>query len=1102
MKSIIFSFLFIFLVFPMVVLAQNTEKLFAFPKNFSTDNYLSHSILIYTKNDNFIFSDKLKNYLGNITTKTMLDRQKWLSKLKGKKSEKLLNIHFLTFTNTQKIEDVINLIKKENDVLLADPVYTNHKELLIPNDPLAQPTTAQYHLQKIQAYQAWDISTGNPNLYIGIIDNGANLANTDLNGNQFIPTGINLDVADNDNDVTGGIHGDMVALCASAVPNNNIGGAGTGYNCKFIPVKVAPNSNLVSYTTGYEGILLASQVPNCKVINMSWGRVGIPSTIEYLILQDIADNSDISLIAAAGNDNNQNKYYPASYDEIVISVAASDASDAKASFSNFNNSVDILAPGNQIVTAVGTFNGTSFASPIVAGAVALMRSHYPTLNRKQIEARLLSTTDDVYNLPSNANFQGLLGKGRLNMFRSLSDPFLSMRLTNYQLPTGSRNFLFGGQTSNLICNFQNHLNALTNVQVNLSTNSPFLTITDNQSNIGNINANSSFNNNVDVMTMRAANNTPNNTPAILTLQYTATGYSYSENINIILNPGTIDINDITMTVSDNGTFSVFGFDFPYQKTGLTYKEDVMLTQTGLMLGISRDTVSNSVRSNSATIFDDNFTALSPTKITNISSSYMETSTTFTDAIGNIKRIGLEVTQKSYAWNFTALKKAIALEFQIKNNSNRDISSLFTGMFADWDIQDFTKNKASWDETNQMGYVWHTGNPSVYGGVVLLTNRPIPTQKATFRNYFAFNNDTTAAPGVVSFLDGYTTSDKFITLSGQPFCTSSCANATKGQAGGGVDGNNVSYLVSTKMNNLKIGETRSVAFAFVTGDNLIELQANAQAIRAKFREIKSGTKPLDQTITKCKGEDIIITPTVGSRFNYYTELPTNTNATPIASGATLVLQNLTTSTTIYVTNVDEIYESDFATIQINVANLRANFTLPVSPILTSASQTFTQTATGATTYNWTFQLGTNPINSNVNFVGGTNNTSPSPQIQFSQMGNYRVRLRVNSAAGCVDSLVTTINVVLDFTTSLENIADNLQIYPNPTRFEKVFMTVPQLSGTHKFYLLNSLGKEINQIEVEIEADKPTEISLKDTPAGIYFLKIPLGKGVLVRKIIIE
>ncbi|TAE48908.1 MAG: hypothetical protein EAY69_04110, partial [Cytophagales bacterium] len=158
----------------MVVLAQNTEKLFAFPKNFSTDNYLSHSILIYTKNDNFIFSDKLKNYLGNITTKTMLDRQKWLSKLKGKKSEKLLNIHFLTFTNTQKIEDVINLIKKENDVLLADPVYTNHKELLIPNDPLAQPTTAQYHLQKIQAYQAWDISTGNPNLYIGIIDNGAN----------------------------------------------------------------------------------------------------------------------------------------------------------------------------------------------------------------------------------------------------------------------------------------------------------------------------------------------------------------------------------------------------------------------------------------------------------------------------------------------------------------------------------------------------------------------------------------------------------------------------------------------------------------------------------------------------------------------------------------------------------------------------------------------------------------------------------------------------------------------------------------------------------------------------------------------------------------
>lgn len=1084
------------------IFAQNIEKPFAFPKNFSETNYLSNTILIYTKNDNFVFSNNLKNYLGEIKIENMLNRNKWQSKLQGKSSEKLLNIHFLTFSNPQKIENVINLIKKENDVLLADPVYTNHKELLVPNDPLAQPTTAQYHLQKIQAYQAWDISTGNPNVLIGIIDNGANLANTDLNGNQFIPAGVNLDVADNDADVTGGIHGDMVALCASAVPNNGVGGAGTGYNCRFIPVKIAPNSNLVSYTSGYEGIILAANVPNCKVINMSWGRIGIPSTIEALILDDVTNNKDISLVAAAGNDNTQNKYYPASYDDLVISVGASDANDSKANFSTFNNSVDILAPGRQIVAAVGTYDGTSFAAPIAAGAVALMRSFYPTLNRKQIEARLLSTTDNVYSLAGNTAFQGLLGKGRLNMFRSLSDPFLAIRLTDYQFPTGTRNYLFGGQTSNMVCTFQNYLDALSNVQVTLSTNSPFLTILDNQTILGNLANNSTFTNNTDILTIKAANNTPNNTPATLTFQYTAGTYTYSETINIILNPGTIDINDISMTVGDKGTFSVFGFDFPYEKTGLTYKGDVVLTQTGFMLAVGADTVSNSVRSNNASTFDDNFTALSPTKITTINSNYMETSTTFTDAIGNIKAIGLEVIQKSYAWNFTALKKAIALEFQVKNNSNRDISSLFTGMFADWDMQDFNKNKASWDETNQMGYVWHTGTPSEYGGVVLLTNRPLPNQKAIFRNYFAFNNDTLASAGVVSFVDGYTTLDKFLTLSGQPFCTSSCAPATKAQAGESINGSNVSYLVSTKLSNLKIGETRSVAFAYVTGDNLAELQANAQAIRTKFKEIKTGTKPLDQTINKCKGENITITPTVGTRFNYYTEIPTNPNATPIANGASLLLQNLTTSTTIYVTNIDQIYESNFATIQVNVSNLRANFTIPTGNITTSIPQTFTQTATAAMTYDWSFRFGTNNNNANVTFTNGTNNNSPIPQVVFSQIGTYRVRLRVNSAASCVDSLVVNINVVLDLTTSLENIADNLQIYPNPTRFEKVFMTIPQLLGEQNLTLLDNVGKEIEQIKVYFEPDKPSEIPLKNLPAGIYFLRIQIGKGVLVRKIIIE
>jgi hypothetical protein len=1100
MKSIIILVLY-FLIF---IKLFSQEKPFQFPKNFSKENYLTNAILIQTHHKNFTFSERLKSILGEIYTKPVLSSDKWEKQLKNKKTERLLNIHTLFFSNSVDIEKVINETRKEKDILYAEPAYIN-KPFLVPNDPLAQPTPSQYYLQKISAYQAWDISTGNPNVLIGITDNGTNINHPDLNGNQFMPMGVNVDVADNDTDPTGGIHGDMVTLCASAVPNNGVGGAGTGYNCKYIPIKIAPNSNLNLTIAGYEGVLTAAQVPNCKVINMSWGRPGSPSTIEYNFLADILATYDIVLVAASGNDNTNTLYFPASYDDLVISVGATDANDIKSTFTTYNSSVDIVAPGTNIVTAVGTFSGTSFAAPLVSGAIALMRSHYPTLNREQITARLLSTVDNIDNL--NPGFVGKLGKGRLNMFRALNDPLLAVGLNSYNFPGGTRNALYAGQTSNFICTFKNYLNAMNNLQVTISSNSSFLTIIDSQSNVGNVNANTTITNNNDVFILKAHNLTPNNTLANITFQYTADGgFSYSETITFILNPSLIDINQLSMTIGDKGTFSVFNGEYPYNIAGLTYKDDVMLVSSGLLLGTSIDTVSNAVRSVNAFTIENNFVTTSPTKITNFNTNYLETSTTYTDAINNVKAIGIEVTQKTYAWNFTALQKSIVFEFQLKNNSNKNIASLFTGVYADWDIGDFTKNMAAWDNDNQMGYVYDAPIPTRYGGIVVLTNRPLPSQKGTFVNYFAFNNDSTSAAGVPSLVDGFTTSDKFIAMSGQPFCTSSCASATKGYAGLLPNGANVSYLVSTKVNNLKIGETRSVAFAFVTADNLTELKQNAQNIRNKFRLERSGTKPTDQTLNACKGQTINIIPNNGNQFNFYTEIPTNPNATPIATGSILSLQNITENTTIYVTNIDGVFESDFATFTINIPTIITNFTNNNPTIVTGVPQTFNATESAGNTYHWSFRLGTNPINSpnHIVFLGGTNNTSVSPQVNFLVAGTYRVCLNITTAQGCVDSLVRNIQVFTDITTALENTFDDFQVYPNPTPYQKIFITASKLAGEQNLFLMNTLGKEISTFKVFFEVDKPTEIPLENLPKGIYYLKIPLDKNkqTIVRKVIIE
>src|SRR6185437_10058009 len=105
----------------------------------------------------------------------------------------------------------------------------------------------------------------------------------------------------------------------------------------------------------------------------------------------------------------------------------------KAFFSNYNYRVDICAQGKNTYTTIGpngygsigvpsyTFNsGTSFSSPIVAGAAALVRSKFPSYNSQQVIQQLRITADDIYSLPENSAYIEMLGKGRLNMYRALT----------------------------------------------------------------------------------------------------------------------------------------------------------------------------------------------------------------------------------------------------------------------------------------------------------------------------------------------------------------------------------------------------------------------------------------------------------------------------------------------------------------------------------------------------------------------------------------------------------------------------------------------------------------------------------------------------------
>lgn len=154
-----------------------------------------------------------------------------------------------------------------------------------------------------------------------------------------------------------------------------------------------------------------------------------------------AHQSGIVVVAAAGNDNTTSKMYPAALDN-VISVGSTGVNDEKSYFSNFGQSVDVSAPGSSILSTLptyqiselskeyGTLDGTSMASPLVAGLAALVKSANPDMSPIQITERIKATTDNIDAI--NADYAGKLGTGRINAHRALTGPALpinSIRIT-------------------------------------------------------------------------------------------------------------------------------------------------------------------------------------------------------------------------------------------------------------------------------------------------------------------------------------------------------------------------------------------------------------------------------------------------------------------------------------------------------------------------------------------------------------------------------------------------------------------------------------------------------------------------------------------------
>ena len=156
-------------------------------------------------------------------------------------------------------------------------------------------------------------------------------------------------------------------------------------------------------------------------------------------------------------------------------IAYWDGQIEPGSFSRFpGHFIDIMAPGDNVFTTKNNggyeiTTGSSFAAPLVAGAAALVRSHFPKLNAQQVMEQLRATSDNIYEVGSNMNYFGQLGRGRLNVNRALSDiQTPSIRLSEYQYSSNHGELIFPGDTVSISMKFTNYLRTAENVTVTIS----------------------------------------------------------------------------------------------------------------------------------------------------------------------------------------------------------------------------------------------------------------------------------------------------------------------------------------------------------------------------------------------------------------------------------------------------------------------------------------------------------------------------------------------------------------------------------------------------------------------------------------------------------
>jgi serine protease len=354
--------------------------------------------------------------------------------------------------------DLIEELNRDPNVVYAQPNYI-YQATSTPNDTLFP---SQWHYAQMNLEAVWDITKGSSDVVVAVIDTGSKFGHPDLgprlnnDGYDFISdpqTALDGDGIDNDpedpgDDPSGTIssyHGTHVAGTVGAATNNAMGVAGVNWVSPIMTLRVLGAGGGSSFDVA-QAIYYSVGLPNtsntlpakvAQVINMSLGGPGGGPTEAAAVQAALVQGAIV--VAAAGNSNSTADHFPSGFPG-VFSIGAIDQSLGKAPYSNYGPSQDFMAPGGntgvdldgdgnpdgvrstlwnqqQDQPSYAFYQGTSMATPHVAGVISLMLSVNQNLTREQIELILQETAIDL----GTPGWDDIFGHGLVNALAAVAE---------------------------------------------------------------------------------------------------------------------------------------------------------------------------------------------------------------------------------------------------------------------------------------------------------------------------------------------------------------------------------------------------------------------------------------------------------------------------------------------------------------------------------------------------------------------------------------------------------------------------------------------------------------------------------------------------------